>query len=232
MIGIIGALDIEVKQICSLLENSASELIGNTTYIKGNIYQQAVVIAYCGVGKVFAGICAQTMILKYQVDTIINIGVAGSLSKQLNILDVVVADEVVQHDMDTTGLNDPLGRVSGIDVTYFPCDPGMNKKIINILKNNDINYQVGRIATGDQFISQEIIKQKIVENFKAIACDMEGAAIAQVCYIHKIKFAEIRSISDDADNQAIIDFPTFVIKAAQRSCLIVDLLFQGYNQCG
>ena len=116
MIGIIGAMGVEVLALAELLENKKCEKISGIEYMSGTIYGKDVVLAVCGIGKVFAAICAQTMILKYNPDVIINTGVAGTLSDELSIGDIAIADSVVQHDMDTSPLGDPVGMLSDINI--------------------------------------------------------------------------------------------------------------------
>ena len=117
-IGIIGAMQIEVEALCAAMENTERETVGNMTFVYGDLRGKKVVCAKCGIGKVFAAMCAQTMILKYAPDCIINSGVAGTLSETLSIGQIALADQVVQHDMDTSALGDPVGLISGINVGY------------------------------------------------------------------------------------------------------------------
>ena len=122
-------------------------------FVEGKIGDQYVVAAKCGIGKVFAAICAEAMILKYDVDMIVNIGVAGTLTKDLNVLDVAVATNVLQHDMDTSPIGDPKGLLSGINMILLPADTKMVELMCSCLADRNIHYKKGNIATGDQFIA-------------------------------------------------------------------------------
>jgi adenosylhomocysteine nucleosidase len=155
MIGIIGAMDIEIEGIIPLINISKKEVLSGVTFYIG----RNVVLAKSGVGKVFAGICAQTMILKYNVEVIINVGVAGSLDSSLKIGDVVLASDVVQHDMDTSCLGDPIGLISGINKIYFETSKELNDKL------SDDSTIIGRIASGDKFLNNSVARQQIVDNF-------------------------------------------------------------------
>ncbi|MDF2949821.1 MAG: 5-methylthioadenosine/S-adenosylhomocysteine nucleosidase, partial [Sedimentibacter sp.] len=177
----------------------------------------------CGVGKVHAAVCAQTMILKYKPDAIINTGVAGSLNSDLDIADLVISDNVVQHDMDTSGIGDPVGLISGLNIINIPCPKelvGKIKKSADTIEGT--NVKVGTIASGDQFICNQDRKEYIVKHFDALCAEMEGAAIGHVCFLNNIDFCIIRSISDKADGSAHMDFPEFVKIAAKKSTQLIN----------
>ena len=167
MIGIIGAMGIEIRALADLLEDKKSKTFSGVEYMSGKIYGKDVVLAVCGIGKVFAAICAQTMILKYNPDVIINTGVAGTLSDKLSIGDIAIADSVVQHDMDTSPLGDPVGLLSGINIVKIPADKDTVTKIESCVKETGANYEIGTIASGDQFVSSAEKKQFIIENFSS-----------------------------------------------------------------
>ena len=216
MIGIIGAMEVEIEGIRAKIENRKEKTVSGVRYVYGTLGKNEVVTAVCGIGKVFAAICAQTMVLEFSPDVIINTGVAGSLSASLNVCDIAVADKVVQHDMDTSPLGDPKGLISGINVIYIDTDERVCAMLSDIVRANGINTVSGTIASGDQFIASKEVKSRIVSDFGAIACEMEGAAIGQVCYVNKVPFAVLRAISDKADGVADIDYPTFAKKAAEN----------------
>ena len=191
------------------------------TYTKGILEGKEVVIATCGIGKVFAAICAQTMILRYSPTLLINSGVAGSLSKELGIGDVAVASMLVQHDMDTSPLGDPVGLVSGINKVYFAADADASFSLVACVKAEGAKPLLGCIASGDQFICDREKKNWIRDTFSAVACEMEGAAIAHVATVNGTPFAVLRAISDEADGEASMDYPTFVRMAAARSVKVL-----------
>ncbi len=217
MIGIIGAMGIEIRALADLLEDKKCETISGVEYLSGKIYGKDVVLAVCGVGKVFAAICATTMILKYNPDVIINSGVAGTLTEKLSIGDIAIADSVVQHDMDTSPLGDPVGLLSGINIVKIPADKKTCEKIEAGVKSLGINYVVGTIASGDQFLASTEVKTRIVNNFGAIAGEMEGASIGHVCYVNKKPFCVLRAISDCADGSSAENYLEFLELAAANA---------------
>lgn len=221
-IGIIGAMEIEVAELRGLMKDVIQETISSVIYYQGKIHGKDVIVAKCGVGKVHASVCAQTMILKYSPDVIINTGVAGSLSSKLDIGDLVISDFVVEHDMDTSPLGDPVGLISGINLIKIPSATNVVEMISNAaaaLENT--NVFVGTIASGDQFICSIERKNFIVDNFDAMCTEMEGAAIGHVCYLNNIDFCIVRAISDKADGSAHMDFPSFVQIAAKKSTELI-----------
>ena len=226
-LGIIAAMKIEAELIEAAMTDIVRETCGSIEFCLGKIGNTDIVLAVCGIGKVFAAICAQTMIVKYAPDAVINTGVGGTLTKKLSVGDVAVSSAMVQHDMDTSALGDPVGLISGPNIVEIPADAALACKISAIVKDMGINTVQGIIATGDQFIGNQETKNRIVNTFGAIACEMEGAAIGQVCYVNKVPFAVIRAISDDADGGACEDYPTFAKMAAKNSAKAVIALANG-----
>ena len=218
MIGIIGAMDIEIEHINSQMTDKKETIISNIVYTTGKIGKNEVVTAVCGIGKVFAALCAQTMILAYKPDAIINTGVAGTLTDKVGVLGTVVASGLVQHDMDTTYFGDPKGLISGINIVEFPCDDALAQKVC---ENIDGGYIRGIIASGDAFIADDKKKKDIAVTFNAVACEMEGAAIAHVCYVNKIPVCVVRTISDGADGDQVLSYEAFREKAAEKSANII-----------
>lgn len=217
MIGIIAAMKIEADLIVDKMSNKRTEQISGVDYVIGKIAEKDVVIAVCGIGKVFAAICAQTMILKYHPEMIINTGVGGSLVKDLKIFGIAVAESVVQHDMNTMAIGDVRGLISGINMVYIPCDKLISEKIRKCAEELGSICKTGVLASGDIFVHKEKTKAKINGEFNAIACDMEGASIGQVCFVNEVPFSIIRAISDNADVGADIAYPAFAKTAAQKS---------------
>lgn len=227
-IGIIGALEAEVREIISRLENESVETVGSMEFHIGQLYGKNLVVARCGVGKVFAAICAEAMIIKYSPSLVINSGVAGALDKTLRPLDVVFADKLVQHDMDTSPIGDPVGLISGINKVYFDSD----KRAVDILsetaENMGINYLVGTVATGDKFISKKSDKEIITDRFGAAACEMEGGAIAHTAFVNSTSFVVVRAISDSADGDASMNYAEFLPRAAKTSTALTLALIEKY----
>lgn len=222
LIGIIGAMDIEVQALKELMDEPVIETISTVSYYRGKINGMDVVVAVAGVGKVNAAVCTQTMILTYHPEYIINVGVAGGLSPELGIGDIAVAENVVEHDMDTTPIGDVPGYISGLNIVRIPCDKWLSQVMINAAqKLEGVKILTGTIASGDQFISMDDERKKIVDNFSAIAAEMEGASIGHVCYMNEVRFGVLRAISDGANSDSAMDYPTFAKMAAANSIKII-----------
>lgn len=219
-IGIIGAMKIEMDGLKAAMSEKATVTYSGIEYITGKLDGIEVVAAVSGVGKVFAAVCAQTMILKFGIDMMINIGVAGTLTKELNILDAAIASGVIQHDMDTSAVGDPIGLISGINIITVPADEKMAEILGECVREIGGRSKVGIIASGDQFVASQEKKNEICAEFNGvIAAEMEGGAIGQVCYINKVPFAVLRSISDGDGGG--MDYAQFSAAAAERSVAIV-----------
>lgn len=218
MIGIIGAMDIEVAILREKMQNPVVETVSGIDFIRGLLEGQDVVLAQCGIGKVFAAICAQTMILKYKVDAIVNSGVSGTLTSELHIGDVAVSTECVQHDMDTTPIGDPYGLLSGINIVRIPSDKTLAAEFDAVCKNQGVNHRLGLICSGDQFVHTSERRDWIINTFPGgVAVEMEAASIAHVCYVNKVPFVSLRVISDEASGEAGMDYASFVKMAAKTS---------------
>ena len=216
-IGIIAAMQIEIDGIKEKIESPETVTVSGVDFVCGMIGDKKIIAAKCGIGKVFAALCAQTMILKFAPDCIINTGVAGGLNENLSILDVVVATDVVQHDMDTSHIGDPVGLISGINIVNIPCDRFVAAKLAESVSAVGIRCLRGTVATGDQFVCTEEKRQYIKNTFNASACEMEGGAIGHVCYVNEVPFGIIRAISDGGDDAASMDYPAFAKMAADNS---------------
>ena len=227
-IGIIGAMDNEVREIISMLADRNTDTVSGIEFNTGSLFGKNVVIAKCGIGKVFAAMCAEAMIIKYSPDLIINSGVGGALSKDLRPLDIVFADKLVQHDMDTSAIGDPVGLISGINKVYFDTDERARAILESAAKSLNIKYAIGTIATGDKFISDKVDKDRISSTFGAIACEMEGGAIAHASFVNGTPCVVIRAISDSADGEATMDYPVFLPKAAKISQSLTLALLRSY----
>lgn len=234
MLGIIGALDIEVNGIIEKMDDPKERIISSLKFTSGKINGRECVIAKCGIGKVNAAICTQTMILNYHPDSIINTGIAGSTSSKTHIGSVVIADKAVQHDFDTTILGDEAGTLflPEENIVYIPADKTLEQELAKVCDRlDDVDYTVGTIATGDQFIGTKEARLAINDRFDAIACEMEGGSIAQVCYINKVPFSILRSISDDStsDDSTQVEYNTFSKAAAAKAIeIILGLISQNF----
>lgn len=217
MIGIIAAMNVEMESLRSYMKDTRTEVVSGVKFVRGTLEGREVVTAVCGIGKVFAALCAQTMILRYAPECIINTGVAGTLTDALDIGTIAVSSAMVQHDMDTSPIGDPLGLISGINIIEIPADQQLYEKLSACAKEMDVKTVTGIIASGDQFVASSERKAFITEQFHAIACEMEGAAIGQVCYVNQVPFCVLRAISDSADGSSHMDYPVFVKMAAEQS---------------
>ena len=227
MIGIIGAMTVEVEALKAKIKDAKKETISGIEFVRGKLCGADAVVAQCGIGKVFAAVCAQTMILRYGVKQIINTGVAGTLSADIGILDFAVSSGVVQHDMDTTAIGDAPGLISGINVVEISASKALCDRVIKEAEALGFRAKSGIIASGDQFINNAERKTFIRDTFGAIACEMEGAAIGHVCYLSGVDFAIIRCISDNASGEAEMEYPEMVKRAAVRSQTLVEALLSG-----
>ena len=225
MIGIIGAMALEVENLVKELDDRKDEQVGGITFYRGKLCGREVVLAVCGVGKCFAAMCAQTMISRYAPKYVINIGVAGAVCPYLRVGDMAIARWVVQHDMDTTALGDPIGLISGINLVSIPCDEKLSDLIADCCLELGYRCSAATIASGDQFVADLSKKNWIRETFGAIACEMEGAAIVQACYQNKVPCGVIRSISDALTGDGM-DFESFKYFAAERSAAVVKLMLR------
>lgn len=222
MIGIIGAMSVEVDDLKACMSNVAIETISGIDFYEGSIHGVTCVVAKCGVGKVHAAICAQAMILQYHPHAVINTGVAGGIGADIKIGDVVISSGLVQHDMDTTAVGDEIGLISGLNLVIIPA----TKTLVDLIASAaqtvyDGRVHIGLIATGDQFICAAEKLRTIADHFHASACEMEGGSIAQVCYINRVDFVVIRAISDNADDEASVDFLQFAKESAQKSAKLI-----------
>ena len=221
MIGIIGALQIELDLLISRMEDASRETIGGFEFFTGTLCGRSVVLSKCGVGKVNAAVGTQTMILTYRPSLVINTGVAGGLTSRLHIGDIAVARDLVQHDVDTSAMGEPVGFVSTVERIDFPCADWAVAGILSAVKSLNLTGEVVRIATGDQFIEKAEDKARIVKLFQADACEMEGCAIAQTCWIARTDCAVIRAISDAMDGEHHIEYEMFAEMAARNSANVL-----------
>ncbi|MBR2477114.1 MAG: 5'-methylthioadenosine/adenosylhomocysteine nucleosidase [Clostridia bacterium] len=205
-IGIIGAMDIEIQAIAERMTVFESRTIAGMKFLSGKLGNTEIVLACSGIGKVFSAACTQAMILEFAPDYIMNIGVCGGLSKELSTGDIILGEKVVQYDMDTSAVGDPIGLISGINKIYFDCDEEMNSSMERIMAEKNVPYKKGVVATGDIFINDSNLVAKLRNNFNAIAGDMESASIGHVCYINNVPFGILRSMSDSGDENSDNDY--------------------------
>ena len=223
IIGIIGAMEEEVASLKEESEISKTTTIAEMEFCEGTLEGKKVVIVQCGMGKVNAGICAQTLINNFGCTKIINTGVAGSLDNQLDIGDIVVSVDAVQHDFTVEDIGFQKGEIPYTDRISFPADEDMKALAIEAVEESKLDVKVyeGRVCTGDQFISTNEQKAAITSSFGGMCCEMEGGAIAQACYLNNIPFVIIRAISDKSDGSENMEYETFKAIVAKDSATIV-----------
>lgn len=219
MLGIIGAMEGEVSKLKEQMEDAVITKKASMEFYKGTIKGKEVVVVRSGIGKVNAAVCAQILIDDFHVSAIINTGIAGSLKNEINIGDIVLSTDAVQHDVNAGSFGYPKGQIPGLDVLAFQADENLIEKAYAICEkvNPDISVFRGRVVTGDQFISQREIKNNIANTFDGMCTEMEGAAIAQVAYLNHIPFLIVRAISDKADDSADMDYEIFEAQAIKHS---------------
>ena len=222
-IGIIVAMEEELEEILNIMNNIEEKEIYGLTFKTGQIEKNKVVVVKCGVGKVNAARVTQILIDTFNIKSVINVGSAGALNPFLNIGDIVIAEKLVQHDFDITAFDHDKGYITGVgDYIYSNIELIEKfKNAANNLKEKDYKIKTGIIATGDIFCTDIEMKNKIYSKFDADCVEMEGAAIAQVCYLDKIPFIVIRSISDSPNGNNEIDFDKFVELASKRCANIL-----------
>ena len=228
MLGIIGAMDVEVKELREMMQDPQAQTVAGMTFYQGTIKGKEVVVVRSGIGKVNAGLCSQILVDRYHVDGIINTGIAGSLRNEINIGDIVLSTTAVQHDMDASGFGYAVGEIPQMGIKEFPADEKLRALAEECSKkaNPDIQVFCGRVASGDQFISSKEKKNWISANFDAFCTEMEGAAIAQAAYLNNIPYLVVRAISDKADDSANMDYSEFEAKAVENSVRLMAAMLE------
>ena len=224
-LGIIGAMQEEVETLLALMENKKNLTKAGSVFHEGVLEGLNVVIVQCGVGKVNAAMCTQVLCDLFDVTHIVNTGIAGSLCADLDIGDLVVSEDAMYHDVDAVHFGYPYGKVPGMDTTEFPADKAMIGYAFAAAEAvNPGHTKIGRVATGDQFVAAQELKNRIIERTNANCTEMEGGAIAQAAYVNGVPFVILRAISDKADNSAEMDYPTFEKMAAEHCAAVTEAL--------
>lgn len=223
MIGIIGAMKEEVDALKSKMKDIEERQIAKTVFYEGNLHDKKVVLMQSGIGKVNAAISTTLLCNHYPISCIINIGTAGGLTQDAEVLDLVISTEVVYYDVDATGFNYHYGQVPQMPPSYYS-DEKLIAKLKPVLTALDFSYHEGLIVSGDSFIDREDQRSFIVGHFpEAIAVDMESTAIAQVAFVFNKPFIILRALSDIAGKSSSMSFDQFVIHASERSADLVSL---------
>ena len=216
-LGIIGAMAIEIETLKENMENIRLSTKTGMEFCEGTLEGLPVVVVQCGVGKVNAAMCAQILCSCFGVTHLVNTGIAGSLSAQLDIGDLVVSQDAMYHDFDCVHFGYEMGKVPGMDMVSFPADETMIQYALAAAESvHPGHVKIGRVASGDQFVAVKALKEQIISRTHALCTEMEGAAIAQTAYRNKLPFVILRAISDKADDSAEMDYPTFKRIAAHR----------------
>lgn len=224
VIGIIGAMDVEVDTLKKDMKIKREVKRAGMTFCEGELCGKDAVVVRSGVGKVNAAVCTQILIDEFQVTAVVNTGIAGSLKAEIDIGDMVISTDLVHHDMDAVGFGYPLGQIPQMDVFSF----GADEELAELAKkaceevNPEIQVFRGRIVSGDQFVSDKAMKEKIAGNFDGYCTEMEGAAIAQAAFLNGVPFVVVRAISDKADDSASMDYPVFEKLAVEHSVKLIE----------
>ena len=231
MVGIICAMAIEIEGLLAQMENVDHKLLAKMVFTTGTIGNTEVVAVECGVGKVNAAMCTQIMIDHFNPEVIINSGVAGALCEEVTVGDTVIGTAVIQHDMNTTALGDPVGAISFKEctMTSIPADERTVDALSKACDECGCKTFKGKVASGDIFVSSINQRKKIHNRFSALACEMEGAAVGHVCYRNEIRYCVFRVISDDLNHNDGIDFVTFSKMAAEKSINVISTFLKKYN---
>ncbi len=230
-IGIIGAMDEEVSIFKSQMQDVAVKTVASMEFYEGKLQEKEVVVVRCGIGKVNAAVCTQILADLFQVDVVINTGVAGSLRNEIDIADIVLSTDTQQHDVDATGFGYAVGVIPRMEQSIFKAD----ERLITLAKEvcteviPEIGVHTGRIVSGDQFISDADKKTWLTENFDGYCTEMEGAAIAQTAYLNRIPFLIIRAISDKADHSAEMTYQDFEEIAIRNTVKLMNGLVKRIN---
>lgn len=231
MIGIIGAMEEEVDQLKGMMEEVSVETKASMDFFQGILEGRRVVVVRSGIGKVNAGICTQILADVYGVEAVINTGIAGSLQAQIDIGDIVLSTDTLQHDVEAEAFGYPAGQIPRMDTLAFPADERLLRCAEECCDrvNPDIRSFRGRVLSGDQFIADGEKKDWLVKTFGGCCTEMEGAAIGQTAYLNGIPFLIVRAISDKADGSASMDYPEFESKAISHTVALMRAMVKDLN---
>lgn len=223
MIGIIGAMEEEVAKLTAAMENVTMTTKASMNFYKGRLSGKDAVVVRSGIGKVNAGICTQILSDLFKVDMVINTGIAGSLDAAIDIGDIVLSTDALQHDMDAVAFGYEPGVIPRMETSIFPADTRLAALAKTACEkvNPEIHVFTGRVVSGDQFIADDAKKDYLVSQFHPMCTEMEGAAIAQAAYLNNIPYLIIRAISDKADGSAHMDYPAFEAAAITHTVKLV-----------
>lgn len=231
MIGVICMLESEAKRLKGAMHNQRTDIISGFEFFYGTLCGHEVVASLTNSGKVFAAMCAQTMVLKYSPSFIINTGIAEPLEKSISTGSAFVADKVLQFDFDTSALGHPLGSIPGIGRIYINCSGRLTETMRESIAGiQGLNCSTGILASGDEFVVESERRESIADNFGASVCDMGGAAIGQVCYCNDIGFSLVRIVIDSTGGNVGAAYTRLESMAADLLCLIIERFFNEWPE--
>lgn len=230
-IGIIGAMELEVETLKAQMNVEKKTEKAGMEFFEGTLDTANVVIVRCGIGKVNAGICAEVLITKFNASSVINTGCAGSLDNDIDIGDFVVSTDAVQHDFDVSPIGFERGEIPFSGLYAFPADEALQARAKKAIQEYAPDSKIfsGRVCSGDQFIYLDEQRETITSNFGGLCCEMEGAAIAQVCYLNKVPYVIIRAISDKVDGSEEIEYAEFEKEASEKCAAITGYMVEHWN---
>ena len=227
MIGIIAAMDSEVRDIKSAMEEGIKIHHGGMTFFKGKLHQKEVIAVKSGVGKVNAAMCTQILIDVFKVNTLIHVGVAGAVHPDLEIGDIVISEDSCQYDMDARAFGHPRGEIPNMDITFFKADPTLIKLAETAAQELNVNYRIGRVMTADLGVDSHKLKEELREEFGGLCVEMEGAAVGQVAMLNQVPYLVIRSMSDKADSNLTDDYKANLEASIKNGVAMVLRMVQG-----
>ena len=227
LIGIVCAMHKEANDLKDRMTDVQIDTYASLQFFTGKLNGKKVVLVRSGTGKVNAAVAASLLASIFKVNAIINTGIAGSLNKDINIGDIVLSVDAIEHDVDQTALGYKKGINPDQPESVYDADDNLRKIAKEACKKACpyVGIFEGRVLTGDQFVSSHDIKDELVSTFRGLCVEMEGAAIAHVCWLYQIPYLIIRSISDKADDSADMDYPTFQRMAVENfEKLIIEMM--------
>ncbi|ULO05435.1 5'-methylthioadenosine/adenosylhomocysteine nucleosidase [Paenibacillus sp. 19GGS1-52] len=226
IIGLIGAMDEEIKLLLEGMEERMTVVKAGISYYTGTLFGKSVVLCKCGVGKVNAAVTTQILLDTFGASQVLFTGVAGAVHPELNIGDIVISSSCMQHDMDVTALGYPKGIIPYQEVSAFSADPALVLLAEQACVELKQKYLIGKVLSGDQFIASADVVAELRKELDGACAEMEGAAVAQVCYMYDTPFVVIRSMSDKADGSAHVNFREFTVEASERSHAILEYMLK------
>ena len=231
--GVIGAMEEEIVLLKAAMKLESTERIADMEFCVGTLGGKRLALAHCGMGKVNAAICAQLLISRFGAECIVNTGVAGSLDRHIDVGDIVVSSDAVQYDYDVSPIGFAKGEIPYTGLAAVPADAALRQRAVSAVRRcaPEVRVFEGRVCSGDRFIASQAQKDKITEEFGGPCCEMEGAAIAQVCTLNHIPFVILRAVSDKADTEIEVDFAAFSREAAHRCADVVREMIETDDAC-